>query len=67
MVVPLLVVVVVASCLLSGCGTLASNQGILRGNITIAGSTALYPLATQAAKLYMQSHAQVKISVSERR
>ncbi len=65
LVVPLLVVVVVASCLLSGCGTLASNQGILRGNITIAGSTALYPLAAQAAKLYMQSHAQVKISVAE--
>lgn len=50
--------------LVAGCGVLPGNSAVLRGSFTISGSTALQPLATEAAQHFMQAHPQVTISVS---
>ena len=60
---------VLASGALAGCSSPPKNEGTQTlagrsGTITIAGSTALLPLVKDAADLYQQQHADVKISVS---
>jgi phosphate transport system substrate-binding protein len=55
---------VVTGSLFSGCSAFQSPPPTLTGQIRVAGSTALQPLATQAAQRFMQAHPQVKITVS---
>jgi phosphate transport system substrate-binding protein len=50
--------------LVAGCGVLPGNSEVLRGSFTISGSTALQPLATEAAQRFMQENPQVTITVS---
>jgi phosphate transport system substrate-binding protein len=50
--------------LVAGCGVLPGSSEVLRGSFTIAGSTALEPLATEAAQRFMRIHPQVTITVS---
>src|SRR6266568_3142201 len=49
--------------LLSGCAISGSATTTLSGRISISGSTALYPLAQQAAKLFEQLHPDIHITV----
>jgi phosphate transport system substrate-binding protein len=60
----LVLLLVMAGTLLAGCSILQSTPASLEGQITIAGSTALQPLVTQAAGRFMQANSRVKISVS---
>jgi phosphate transport system substrate-binding protein len=50
--------------LITGCGLLPGNSTVLRGTFTISGSTALQPLATEAAQHFTAAHPQVTITVS---
>jgi phosphate transport system substrate-binding protein len=50
--------------LAAGCGVLPGNATVLQGAFSIAGSTALQPLATEAAQHFMRAHPQVTITVS---
>ena len=58
------VLLAICCCLVSGCSGPQSNSAPLKGTITIAGSTALQPLATQAAQRFMQQNPKLKVSVS---
>src|SRR5882724_5858130 len=49
--------------LLSGCAISGSATTTLSGHISISGSTALYPLAQQAAKLFEHLHPDIHITV----
>jgi phosphate transport system substrate-binding protein len=60
----LTLLLVVAGSLFSGCSAFQSPPPTLKGQIRVAGSTALQPLATQAAQHYVQAHPQVKITVA---
>ena len=48
---------------LSGCSVGGQAAAPLSGTLLITGSTALQPLVTKAAQLFMQQYAQVKITV----
>lgn len=49
--------------MLTGCAGPAASQVNLQGKISIVGSTALQPLAQDAAKMYQEQHQQVQITV----
>jgi phosphate transport system substrate-binding protein len=55
---------VMAGTLFAGCSTLQSTPASPQGQLTIAGSTALQPLVTQAAERFTQANPKVKISVA---
>ncbi len=54
---------VVVAVLLAGCAGVNQSDQSLSGHLLVAGSTALQPLVTDAAKLFMQQHPQVHIDV----
>lgn len=55
--------VLLISALVSGCSLGGTASASLRGALTVAGSTALQPLATQAAQLFEQDNPQLQIEV----
>jgi phosphate transport system substrate-binding protein len=59
----LLFLMLVSLVLLAGCSGLSGNDAALSGKIRISGSTALLPLAQQAAKDFMKLHPQVTLDV----
>jgi phosphate transport system substrate-binding protein len=60
----LVLLLVMAGILFVGCSALQSPPARPQGQITIAGSTALQPLVTQAAQRFMQANPKVKITVT---
>lgn len=50
--------------LLAGCVGQTGTTSELSGHIVVTGSTALQPLATEAAKLFQQQHPQVQVEVT---
>ncbi|HLW00946.1 MAG TPA: phosphate ABC transporter substrate-binding protein [Ktedonobacterales bacterium] len=60
---PLLMAALMPLLLLAGCNGLSGNNATLSGKIRISGSTALQPLAQQAAKDFVKLHPQVTIDV----
>ncbi len=63
---PLTAVLLLAALVLAGCGSRpkADPNDPLSGTITASGSTALLPLASLAAEIFMEEHLNVTVSVS---
>ncbi len=65
---PLLITIALLACclvatLLAGCSTTFTSAEELSGRLLVTGSTALQPLVTSAAKLFMKHHSGVTITV----
>jgi phosphate transport system substrate-binding protein len=59
-----ILVLLLVSMLFAACSTGAETDATLSGNLVLAGSTALQPLATQAAKLFERQYPRLHVAVN---
>jgi phosphate transport system substrate-binding protein len=60
---PVLILLLIAAIILTSCSGAAAESKDLSGHVLIVGSTALQPLATQAASLFVKAHPDVQMEV----